>query len=250
MVNARGGTGIPIRVDHTIPAEVQGLFDRIHTEQNRLDILVNDISGEEVELGTPFWKLSIAKVLKSLESAVYTHIITSRFGVPLMIETNSGLIVEVTDGVGYYYRGNLSYDLAKMSTIRLAFAMATELRHKNITAVAMTPGFIRSEAMLNQFGVTEETWRSLIGKYPNIEASETPYFVSRAVAALAADSNVRKKSGRVYSSWALAKEYGFTDIDGTQPNIEESTRILFNLYLSYSWMDPIPNCLPTNRPTS
>jgi NAD(P)-dependent dehydrogenase (short-subunit alcohol dehydrogenase family) len=227
MVTTHGGIGIPMRVDHTIPAEVERLFERVRADHKRLDILVNDISGEDIELGVPFWKLSLEKGFKSLQSAVHTHIITSRYGVPLMLDTGSGLIIEITDGVEYFYRGNLFYDLDKMSAIRLAFAMATELRRKNIASIAVAPGFIRSEATLDHLGVTEESWQTAIGKYPNFEGSETPCFVGRAVAALAADPNVSKKSGRVYGSWELAEEYGFTDIDGRRPNIERSAKDFF-----------------------
>ena len=220
MVTAAGGVGIAVRVDHTREAEVQALFERVSAEHGRLDVLVNDVWGGDdlAEWGKPFWELSVEKGLTMLERAVHSHIITSRFGAPLMVERGRGLIVEITDGDTLDYRGNLFYDLVKTSVIRLAFGMAEELRPHGITALALTPGFLRSEAMLEHFGVTEANWREAAKKEPHYIASETPYFVGRAVAALAADPNVAQKSGKALSSWGLAEEYGFTDLDGSRPN--------------------------------
>ncbi len=220
MVTAYGGHGIPVQVDHTVEAEVQALFERIKAEQNYLDILVNDIwGGDELsEWGKPFWELSISKGLLMQQRAVHTHIITSRYAVPLMIQQRQGLIIEITDGDTPNYRGNLFYDLAKASVIRLAYAMAEELRPYQVTALALTPGFLRSEAMLEYFGVTEANWQEGARKDPHFVASETPFYVGRAVAALAADANVAQKSGAAFSSWKLAQEYHFTDIDGQQPD--------------------------------
>jgi NAD(P)-dependent dehydrogenase (short-subunit alcohol dehydrogenase family) len=219
-VTSRGGVGIPVQVDHTQPGQVQALFARVEKEQKRLDILVNDVwgGGELTEWGKPFWELSLDKGLLMLQRAVHSHIITSRYAVPLMIETGQGLVVEITDGDSFWYRGNLFYDLVKTSVIRLAFAMARELHKRKITSVALTPGFLRSEAMLERFGVSEETWREGAKKDPHFMASETPCYVGRAVAALASDPQVSRKSGRVFSSWELASEYGFTDVDGRSPN--------------------------------
>lgn len=152
------------------------------------------------------------------ERAVYSHALTSRHLVPLMLGRPRGLIVEVTDGDHFAYRGGIYYDLVKMSVIRLAFVQAWDLRRRPITALAVTPGFLRSEEMLDLFEVTEANWRDGAAKDPNFLASETPAYVGRAIAALAADPKVKEKSGRLYSSWALAKEYGFTDLDGTQPD--------------------------------
>ena len=220
LVTAAGGTGIAIRVDHTIADEVRSLFDKVEQDFQRLDILVNDIwGGDELsEWGRPFWKLDHAKGLRMQELAVQTHILTARFGAPLMVKQKSGLIIEITDGMHLDYRGNLFYDLAKISAIRLAYAMASELRRHQVVALALTPGFLRSEAMLDGFGVTEANWRDAIAKNPDFAESETPAYVGRAVAALAADPNVASKAGKVYSSWTLAKEYGFTDQDGRQPD--------------------------------
>jgi len=220
LVTAEGGRGIAVRADHTVESEVEQLFARISAETGRLDILVNDIWGGDAltEWGTPFWELSTAQGLELLERAVHTHIITSRHGAPLMVERNAGLIVEVTDGDTFGYRGNLYYDLAKNAVIRLAYAMASDLHAHNVTALAVTPGFLRSEAVLDHFGVTESNWRDAIEKDEYFAESETPSFVGRAVAALASDPDVAKKSGGLYSSWELAKEYGFTDIDGRRPD--------------------------------
>ncbi len=220
LVTAEGGRGIAVRTDHTIEAQVERLFARVRAEAGRLDVLVNDIWGGDAltEWGRPFWKLSTAKGLELLERAVHTHVITSRHGAPLMIERDAGLIVEVTDGDTFGYRGNLFYDLAKNAVARLAYAMAGDLRAHNVTALAVTPGFFRSEAVLDHFGVTEANWRDAIEKDEYFAESETPCFVGRAIAALAADPDVAKKSGGLFSSWGLAKEYGFTDIDGRRPD--------------------------------
>lgn len=220
IVNARGGVGIPVRVDHTIEDQVKALFEQVRVEQGRLDVLVNDIWGgdELTEWDRPFWELSPDKGLLMLQRAVFTHIITSRYGVPMMVERGQGLIVEITDGDTMAYRGNLFYDLAKTAAIRLAYAMAEELRPHKITALAVTPGFLRSEAMLDHFGVAEANWQEGARQDPHFIASETPFYVGRAIAALAADPNIAQKSGRAFSSWGLAKEYGFTDVDDRRPD--------------------------------
>ncbi|MYH27319.1 MAG: SDR family NAD(P)-dependent oxidoreductase [Acidobacteria bacterium] len=220
MVTAEGGRGIAVRTDHTVEGEVARLFARVRAEQGRLDVLVNDVWGGDAltEWGSPFWTLSIPRGQKLMERAVHSHIITSRHGAPLMVERNAGLIVEVTDGDTHGYRGNLFYDLAKNAVIRLAYAMAADLHAHHVTALAITPGFLRSEAVLESFGVTEANWRDGINKDPYFAESETPCFVGRAIAALAADPDVAKKSGGLFSSWGLAKEYGFTDLDGRRPD--------------------------------
>lgn len=219
-VTAEGGRGIAVRVDHTVEEEVGALFARVRSDAGRLDVLVNDIWGGDplTEWGTPFWELSISRGQTLLERAVHTHIVTSRYGVPLMVERRAGLIVEVTDGDTMGYRGNLFYDLAKNAVIRLAYGMAADLASHGVTALAITPGFLRSEAVLDHFGVTEANWRDAIEKDPYFAESETPCFVGRAVAALAADPNVGQKSGGLFASWDLAREYGFTDLDGRQPH--------------------------------
>jgi len=221
MVTARGGNGIPVRCDHLNEAEVKKLVARIKREQKgQLDILVNDIWGgdELTEWGKTFWQLSLDKGFAMLRQAVHSHIITSRYAAPLLVARGRGLMVEITDGDFFGYRFNLFYDLVKMSVIRLAMAMAYELRKTDIAAVAVTPGYLRSEAMLDRFGVTEKNWREAGKKTPDFLYSETPLFVGRAVAALAADPEVKKKSGQVFSSWDLGDEYGFTDADGSRPH--------------------------------
>ncbi|MDN4068210.1 SDR family oxidoreductase [Paenibacillus vini] len=221
MVTARGGIGIPIRCDHTEEEEVKALFERIAKEQEgRLDLLVNDIWGGEqlTHWGTPFWEQPLGDALLMQERAIKTHLITSYYGAPLMIKRGEGLIIEVTDGSTYNYRGNLYYSLAKISPIHLAAAMAEELRPHHITALAVTPGFLRSEQMLDHFGVGEDNWRDAVAQEPHYIESETPYFVGQAVAALAGDPNVHEKSGRALTSWDLSDEYGFSDVDGRQPH--------------------------------
>jgi NAD(P)-dependent dehydrogenase (short-subunit alcohol dehydrogenase family) len=220
MVTARGGSGIAVRVDHTVEGEVESLFQQVKAEQGRLDVLVNDVWGGDAltEWGKPFWELSLDKGFLMLQRAVHSHILTARYAAPLMLARQSGLIVEVTDGDGFWYRGNLFYDLVKTSVIRLAFTMDQELRKQHVIALAVTPGFLRSEAMLEHFGVTEANWQDGAKKDPDFIASETPYFAGRAVAALASDPQVSTKAGRVFSSWGLAREYGFTDMDGRRPD--------------------------------
>ncbi len=169
MVTARGGVGIHAQVDHTVNEQVKNLFARVKAEQGRLDVLVNDVWGgdELTEFGKTFWEVSLQKGRVMLERAVFSHIITSHYAAPLMMETGQGLIVEITDGDFFGYRGNIFYDLVKTSVIRLAFAMARELRKRNITALALTPGFLRSEAVLDHYGVTEANWQEGVKKEPN-----------------------------------------------------------------------------------
>ena len=224
MVTARGGVGIAIRVDHSKPAEVEAFFQRVASEQNgQLDILVNDVWGGEalVEFGKAFWEMDLTKALTMIERAIFTHIITSHYGAPLMVARNQGLIIEVTDGDSLTYRGMLAYDFAKTGVIRLALAQAEDLKDKGlngITALALTPGFLRSEQMLDHFGVTEANWRDQIERDPYFASSETPYYIGRAVVALATDPNVHQKHGQAWATWTLSDEYGFTDVDGSRPH--------------------------------
>jgi NAD(P)-dependent dehydrogenase (short-subunit alcohol dehydrogenase family) len=235
LVTAAGGHGIAVRTDHTEPADVRKLVARIKQRHKHLDILVNDVWGGDAltEFGKPFWKVNLDNGLRMLKQAIHSHIITSHYAVPLMLGRRDAIIFEITDGDAFYYRGNIFYDLVKISVIRLAFAMARELRKRDIVSVALTPGFLRSEAVLDHFGVKEANWKDVDkNKKKNSRAnskdqndsaddfmvSESPRFVGRAVVALAADPLVKKKTGRVFSSWALAREYGYTDLDGTQPH--------------------------------
>ena len=221
LVTKAGGRGIAARVDHTKEDEVKALFVRVEREQGgRLDVLVNDVWGGDAlaQWGARFWEMDVPKGLAMVERAVFSHILTSRHAAPLMVRRRSGLVVEVTDGDGYNHRGELFYDLVKTSVIRLAWTMAEELRPHGVGALAVTPGFLRSEAMLDLFGVTKETWREAGKKDPDFLESETPLFVGRAVAALASDPGVMRKSGRVFASWDLSEEYGFADEDGRRPH--------------------------------
>ena len=214
LVTARGGHGIAVRVDHTIPSEVASLFERV----GELDILVNDIWGGDdlVEWGKKLWETKLEDGLTLIDRALKTHIITSHHGLPRMRE--GGLVVEITDGDSYFYRGHFFYDLVKTTTIRMAFALSQELKGRGINALAVTPGFLRSEWMLDHFGVTEANWRDAAKKMKSFTASETPLFVGRCVAALAADPNVATKNGRVFASWDLADEYAVDDADGSRPH--------------------------------
>jgi NAD(P)-dependent dehydrogenase (short-subunit alcohol dehydrogenase family) len=253
LVTDDGGMGIHAQVDHTRPEQVEQLFARVRSEQGRLDILVNDVWGGDAltEWGKMFWQLDPSIGLTMFERAVHSHIITSRYGVPLMLEGGPGLIVEITDGTAQRYRGHLFYDLVKVSVIRLAFAMSAELKDTHTTAVALTPGFLRSEAMLDHFGVSEETWRDAIAKDPYFEESETPFFVGRAVAALAADPAVGEKSGQALAVWNLAPEYGFTDVDGRQPNLSERiVDVVTRAVLSLIDMGRVPPLREASNPAS
>ncbi len=220
QINAAGGSGIAMRVDHTQEAEVIALFERISAEQGgRLDILVNDVwGGEHLIEFKPFWETSIQNGLKMFQTGLFTHLITARYGAPLMIARGQGLIIEVTDGDTPDYRGMLYYDLVKSGVIRHALGLSEELRPHGITAVALTPGFLRSEQMLDHFGVTEANWRDVIAREPYFAESETPYFIGQAVVALASDPNVSAKSGKPLATWWLAEEYAFDDYDGRRPH--------------------------------
>jgi NAD(P)-dependent dehydrogenase (short-subunit alcohol dehydrogenase family) len=220
LVNRAGGTGIAVQADHADAGQVRSLIERIDRESGRLDLLVNDIWGGDplAQWGTAFWEHDLDNGLRLLRGAIETHIITSWHAAPLMTRTPGGLIVEVTDGTETRYRGSLFYDLAKASVIRLALAQAEELRTHGITVVALTPGFLRSEAVLDHFGVTAQTWRDAIAKDPHLAASETPRYIGRAVACLAADPGKMADTGTATASWELARRYGFTDTDGTAPD--------------------------------
>jgi NAD(P)-dependent dehydrogenase (short-subunit alcohol dehydrogenase family) len=225
LVDEAGGRGIAVRVDHLQPEQVQGLVERIDREQGRLDVLVNDVWGGDplAEWNKPVWEHSLQKGLRLLRLAVDTHIITSHFAIPLLISKPGGLVVEITDGTAEYnanYRGTvgLYYDLAKVSAIRLALVQADELAPHGATALSLTPGWLRSEMMLEIYGVSEANWRDATAHTPHFAISETPAFVGRAVAALAQDPDVSCWNGKSLSSGQLAKVYGFTDLDGSQPD--------------------------------
>ena len=224
LVTEAGGEGIPVRVDHLVPEQVRDLVQRIDREQGRLDVLVNDIWGGELLFSWDdrLWEHSLEKGLRILRLAIDTHIITSHHALPLLIRKPGGLVVEVTDGTAEYnwtnYRVSFFYDLAKVSVNRMAFAQARELAPYGATAVSLTPGWMRSEIMLEHYGVTEANWRDALEREPHFAISETPFFVGRAVAALASDPDVARWNGRSLSSGGLAQVYGFTDVDGSRPD--------------------------------
>ncbi len=223
LVSAAGGAGIAVAVDHLEADAVRALVERIDAEQGRLDVLVNDVWGGErlFEWDTPVWEHDLDNGLKMLRLAIDTHLITSHFALPLLIRRPGGLVVEMTDGTREYnaanYRNSAFYDLVKSAVLRLAFAQGHELAPHGGTAVALTPGWLRSEMMLEAMGVGEANWRE--GANPHFAAiSESPLFVGRAVAALAADPDVHRRNGGSFSSGELAREYGFTDVDGSRPD--------------------------------
>ncbi|GAA2417351.1 SDR family oxidoreductase [Streptomyces glaucosporus] len=225
LVTAAGGTGIAVPTDHLEPERVRALVERIDRDHGRLDVLVNDVWGGEhlVDLDdTRVWEVGLERGLRMLRLGVETHLITSHFALPLLIRRRGGLVVEVTDGTSEYngprYRGNLFYDLTKNAPIRMAFGLAEELKEHGCTAVSVTPGFLRSEQMLDHFGVAEENWRDAVAKDPHFAIAESPVYVGRAVAALACDPDVARWNGQSLSSGQLAGEYGFTDADGSRPD--------------------------------
>jgi NAD(P)-dependent dehydrogenase (short-subunit alcohol dehydrogenase family) len=225
LVTEAGGVGIAIAVDHLEADQVEALVEQIDAETGRLDILVNDIWGGEklFEWDTPIWAHDLENGLRILRLAIDTHLITSHFALPLLIRNPGGLVVEMTDGTREYnaehYRLSAFYDLAKTSVIRLAFAQSVELAPHGCTAVALTPGWLRSEMMLENYGVTEENWQDGVAVNPHFAAiSESPLYVGRAVAALAADPDLHRLNGGSFSSGGLARDYGFTDVDGSQPD--------------------------------
>ncbi|MGX1612913.1 SDR family oxidoreductase [Micromonospora chalcea] len=224
LVTAAGGTGIAVAVDHLDPEQVRALVERIDAEQGRLDVLVNDVWGADplITWEKPVWEQPLDAGFRTLRLAVDTHIITSHFALPLLIRNPGGLVVEVGDGTKEHndseYRLSVFYDLAKVSVNRLGFSQAHELAPHGCTAVALTPGWLRSEAMLEHYGVTEATWRDGAKTEPHFVMSETPAFVGRAVAALAADPDRARWNGQSLDSGGLAQVYGFTDVDGTRPH--------------------------------
>lgn len=224
MVNMAGGQGIPVRVDHLVHEEVAQLVQQIDREQGRLDILVNDIWGGErlMEWNKPVWEHSLKNGLRLLDLGVGTHLITAHYALPLLIRQPGGLLVEVTDGTASYnadhYRLSVFYDLAKSAPIRMAWGHAKDLAPHGCTAVAITPGWLRSEIMLETFEVKEENWQDAVKTEPHFAISESPHFVGRAIAALAADEDKQRWTGQSLSSGQLAQVYDFNDIDGSRPD--------------------------------
>ncbi|MCL6302058.1 SDR family oxidoreductase [Streptomyces kronopolitis] len=223
LVTAAGGTGIAVAVDHLEPERVRALIERIDRDQGRLDVLVNSLWGGDrlIEFDTRLWDLDLAGGLRMLRLGIDSHLITSHYALPLLIRRPGGLVVEITDGTADFnrrYRDNLCFDLTKNAPHRIAFGLAAELREHGGTAVSLSPGFLRSEEMLDHFGVTEETWREAVASSPHFAIAESPALIARGVRALAADPDKARWSGRSLSSGQLAKEYGFTDTDGSRPD--------------------------------
>jgi len=224
LVDQAGGRGIAVPMDHLDPRQVHDLIDRIEREQGALHVLVNDIWGQhgEPEWDKTVWESDLDSGLRMLQLGIHTHAITSHYALPLLIKSPGGLVVEMTDGTNDYnahhYRVSFFYDVAKGAVSRMAFALAHELDQYDATAVLLTPGWLRSEAMLDGFGVTEANWRDAIERIPHFAISESPSYVGRAVATLAADPDVRRWNGKSTSSGELAQVYGFTDLDGSRPD--------------------------------
>ncbi|HEY2706558.1 MAG TPA: SDR family oxidoreductase [Caulobacteraceae bacterium] len=218
LIEAAGGKAVALRVDHTVEAEVEALAARIKADEGRLDVLVNDVWGgdELVDWEATFWRQDMGPVRALIDQAILSHWITARHLAPMMVEANRGLIVEVTDGETAGYRGQMLYDFVKASVNRMAYAMAWDLAATRVTALAVSPGFLRSEAMLDRFGMTEANWRETASG--DFALSESPRFIGRAIAALAADPKVGDKAGGAYFAADLADEYGFTDVDGSKPH--------------------------------
>jgi NAD(P)-dependent dehydrogenase (short-subunit alcohol dehydrogenase family) len=236
LVTQLGGTSLAVAVDRLDADQVKALAEQIRKDYIHIDVLVNDIWGGELLKGgpadwnTPIWQHSLDKGLRILRLAVDTHLITSHHLLPLLIGRPGGLLIEVTDGTAEYnaghYRLSVFYDLAKVAVSRLAFSQGHELQPHGATAVAVTPGWLRSEMMLDNFGVSEENWRDAIGQInggrsapPDFALSESPRFVGRGIVALAADPDRATWNGKSVTSGRLASEYGFTDLDGSQPDI-------------------------------
>jgi NAD(P)-dependent dehydrogenase (short-subunit alcohol dehydrogenase family) len=220
LIEQAGGRAVAVRVDHTREEEVAGLAARVRTEAGRLDVLVDSVWGADpmVDWAQRFWEIDLGEIRAYLDQTLISHVITSRHLAPLMVEANRGLIVEVIDGHFAGYRGQILYDLVKASLARLAYGMAMELARTGVTALCLSPGFLRSEAVLEHFGVSEENWRDAIAKDPFFAESETPRLVGRAAVALADDPEVRKKAGLILFASDLAREYGFSDVDGRVPD--------------------------------
>ncbi len=223
-MTAAGGVGIAVPTDHLEREQVRSLVERIDREQGRLDVLVNNIwGGEQLFSWTDkLWEHDLDKGMRILRLAIDTHIITSHYALPLLLRNKGGLVVEVTDGTAEYnadhYRVSFFYDLAKSSVVRIGWSQAQEIGPLGATAVSLTPGWLRSEMMLEVFGVREDNWRDALKAQPHFAISESPAFVGRAVAALAADPDVARWNGTSLSSGQLAGEYGFTDVDGSRPD--------------------------------
>ena len=225
LMAVAGGQGTGLVVDHEDPAAVAGLVARVEAEQGRLDVLVNDIFGGDryAQWDRPLWEHDLAGGLRMLRMGVDTHVITAHAALPLLLRGDHGLLVEMTDGtaeVNAHYRERVGffYDLVKANVGRIVLSLSHELRGRPVTALGVTPGWLRSEAMLEGFGVTEETWRDALARVPGFAISESPAYVARGVAALAQDPEVNRFAGQVLTARQLADRYGVTDADGSRPD--------------------------------
>ncbi|CAL9664242.1 hypothetical protein SUDANB95_07123 [Actinosynnema sp. ALI-1.44] len=221
LVTAAGGRGIPVRCDFTVVEDVDAFRDRIESEvDGQLDVLVDDVwGGEQAVEFKPFWEVDLDRQLGMWHNSVRAHLVALHRLVPLVIRKPGGLVVEVTDGDDdEYYSGMLAYDSVKVAVRRMGRVLAKDVDKYGTTSVAVTPGFLRSEEMLAHFGVTEENWRDAVPQSPHFVMAESPHYVGRAIAALAADPDRHRFTGQALASWTLMREYGFTDIDGTQPD--------------------------------
>jgi NAD(P)-dependent dehydrogenase (short-subunit alcohol dehydrogenase family) len=221
LVTAAGGTGIAVRCDHADTDDVRALVGRIRSDHARLDILVNDVWGGDpfVRWGESLWEHPLDATLGVLRNGIETHLITSHYAIPLMLEGKDGLVIEIGDGkYDVPYRTNMPYDLVKTAVARMGAALAHELRPHGITALTVTPGYLRSESMLDHFGVTEQTWREATERVPYFGHSETPHLLGRGIAALAADPKRDRFAGQCLGSWDLMHAYDLVDADGTRPD--------------------------------
>jgi NAD(P)-dependent dehydrogenase (short-subunit alcohol dehydrogenase family) len=225
LVTGAGGEGIAVRVDHADEIQVKKFFSTIKRQRKRLDILVNVLTHSPVQRWSAFWKQDVAQGREQVEGWIWPHVLTARHAVPLMVAGKSGLVVEVIEQEGIGYHGQVWFDFFEIMLKRLAFAVATEGADQGITAFAVTPGIMRTEAILEQFGATEANWKEVAETNPQAKgwgfiASETPCYVGRAIAAVAADPERQRFSGGVTSSATLSEIYPFTDLDGSRPNMK------------------------------
>ncbi|WP_285500403.1 SDR family oxidoreductase [Actinokineospora sp. NBRC 105648] len=221
LVDAAGGKGIPVRCDFTVVSDVDALRDRIAADHGHIDVLVDDVWGGDpfVEFGTPLWESDLDKGLGVVHNGLDTHIIALHRLLPLVVKQRGGLVIEVTDGDNDHYWGvGIPYYLVKAGVRAIGRVLGEDLKAHGATGLSVTPGFLRSEMMLEVFGVTEENWREGVAKDPNYIMAETPRYLGRAIAALAADPAVSRFAGKTMASWTLMREYGFTDVDGSQPD--------------------------------
>jgi len=247
LMAAAGGQGSALRVDHLDPRAVRALVDRIRSEQGRLDVLVNDIFGGDryAQWAVPLWEHELDGGLRMLRMGIETHVITAALALPLLLESRSGLVVEMTDGTSEANAGDrpgvgFYYDFVKAGVDRLVRNFARDLRGTSVGAVGVTPGWLRSERMLEGLGVTEETWREVCKEEPAFGISESPSYVARGVCALAADEDRGRFAGRVVTARQLADAYDLTDVDGSRPDC-------WGLIADHGWSEADPRVIERYR---